>query len=78
MKQFEVGKWYSMSSPCDHECIWSYQVISRTEKTIILSDGKEEKRCRISRHSSEFFKAEAVYPLGSYSMCPILVADKEV
>ena len=75
MMKFEVGKVYSMRSNCDHNCIWSYTVVERTEKTIIISDGKEVKKCRINKQSTEFFKAEAVYPLGSYSMCPILVAD---
>lgn len=76
MKQFEIGKSYSMSSCCDHNCIWTYTVVARTAKTVTLSDGKKEKKCRINKQSSEFFKAEAVYPLGQYSMCPILTAEK--
>ena len=75
MAKFEIGKVYSMSSPCDHNCTWTYTVAARTAQTITLYDGKIFKKCRISKQSSEFFKAEAVYPLGSYSMCPILVAN---
>lgn len=77
MKTFEIGKNYSMRSACDYNCIWTYTVIARTAQTITLSDGKETKKCRISKQYSEYNKAETVFPLGSYSMCPILTAEKE-
>ena len=77
MKTFEIGKTYSMSSPCDHNCIWTYTVTARTAQTITISDGKETKKCRINKMNSEYNKAETVFPLGSYSMCPILTAEKE-
>lgn len=76
MTKFETGNTYTMSSPCDHNCVWSYKVISRTAKTITLSDGKETKKCRINAAYSEYNKTETVFPLGQYSMCPILTADK--
>ena len=75
MKTFEIGKNYSMTSPCDHNCVWTYTVVARTAQTITITDGKKVQKCRISKQSSQFFNAEAVYPLGSYSMCPILVSD---
>ena len=78
MTTFEIGKTYSMSSPCDHNCIWTYTVIARTAQTITLSDGKETKKCRINKMYSEYNKAETVFPLGQYSMCPVLTAEKEV
>lgn len=78
MKKFEIGKNYNMRSVCDHNCIWSFTVIARTAQTIILFDGKKEKKCRISKQYSEWNKAETVFPLGQYSMCPILTAEKEV
>ena len=74
MKTFEIGNTYSMFSPCDQNCVWSYKVIDRTEKTITITDGKDVKKCRISRDYSEYNKAETVFPLGKYSMCPILTA----
>lgn len=40
MIKFKVGCYYVMRSPCDHECIWVYKVISRTAKTITLYDGE--------------------------------------
>lgn len=78
MTKFEIGKKYSMSSPCDHNCIWTYTVIARTAQTITLSDGEKTKKCRINKMYSEYNKAETVFPLGQYSMCPILTAEKEV
>lgn len=74
MKKFEIGKTYSMRSACDHECVWSYKVVDRTAQTITLTDGKKTLKCRIIKVLSECCNAESVYPLGKYSMCPILRA----
>ena len=43
MKKFEVGKQYSMSSICDHNCIWTYTVTTRTAQTITITDGTAVK-----------------------------------
>lgn len=75
MKKFEVGKSYSMRSACDYNCVWTYTVTERTAQTITISDGKVSKKCRISKDVSEYRNAETVYPLGKYSMCPMLSAD---
>jgi hypothetical protein len=66
-----------MNSPCDQDCWWYYTVTARTANTITLArENGEVQRCRINKRDTEFFKAEAVRPLGSYSMCPILTAEK--
>ena len=75
MKTFNVGETYSMFSPCDQNCRWTYTVTARTAQTITLSDGEKVKKCRISKLYTEYNKAETVFPLGQYSMCPILSAD---
>lgn len=78
MKQFIIGQVYECRSLCDYDCVWSYKVIERTASTITLknqSTGKMQKN-RISARTSQYFGAETVYPLGKYSMCPILTADK--
>ena len=75
MKQFEIGKEYSMASVCNQDCVWSYTVIARTAQTITITDGKETKKCRIVPVLSGHRDAESVYPLGKYSMAPILSAD---
>lgn len=74
MRKFEVGKNYSVHSICDHNCVWTYTVTARTASTITITDGKEVKKCRISKKISEYRGAESIYPLGNYSMCPILSA----
>lgn len=75
-KQFKVGQKYSMRSACDHECIWTYTVISRTTSMVTLKDDRGNViRCRISKKLSEFCGCECVKPLGSYSMAPILRAE---
>lgn len=70
VKKFKVGKTYSTRSACDHECIFSFEVIKRTEKQLTL------------KHHNEVFKRgvylydgkEHCRPLGYYSMCPIISA----
>ena len=74
MKKFEIGQTYTMRSICNHEAIWSYTVTARTAQTITLTDGKETKRCRISKAATQYRDAETVYPLGQYSMAPSLTA----
>ena len=75
MKRFEVGNEYSMRSACDHNCVWTYTVIDRTEHTITITDGDKIQKCRISKRTSEYRDAETVLPLCRYSMCPMLSAD---
>lgn len=77
MKAFEIGKTYTMRSIGDHDCVWTYTVTKRTPKTITITDGKEIKTCRVNAKTSELFNAESIYPLGRYSMCPVLSADSE-
>lgn len=77
MKTFEVGKTYTMRSIGDHDCVWTYTVVKRTAKTITISDGQETKTCRVNAKTSEIRNAESIYPLGRYSMSPVLSADAE-
>ena len=74
MNTFEINKTYSMRSICDHECVWTYTVVARTATTITITDGKETKKCRINKAISEYRNAETIFPLGRYSMCPVLSA----
>ena len=68
---FEVGVTYSMRSVCDYDCEWKRTVFKRTAKTVTFTDGK---RCKISIHSID--GNEYCRPLGSYSMAPILSAER--
>ena len=79
MTQFEVGKRYGMRSICDSDCWWYYTVIERTACTVTLkSDRGEVIKCRINKAISAIHGAEACRPLGTYSMCPTLTAEKVI
>jgi hypothetical protein len=49
-------------------------VTERTAQTITVTDGKEVKKLRISKKYSQYRDAETVFPLGQYSMAPMLTA----
>ena len=68
MTTFQVGKTYTTRSACDHNCVFSVVVASRTAKTIKTADGKT---LRIGMYDG----AEFVKPMGSYSMAPIVCAS---
>lgn len=72
-KQFQVGTTYGARSLCDYDCIFTFTVTKRTDKTVWLkaSDGRiKSRRVRI------WDGVEACDPQGRYSMSPILTADK--
>lgn len=77
MVRFEIGKVYECRSICDYDCVWTYTVIARTASTITIVDNHTRKiqRNRILGFSKQF-GVETVYPLGNYSMCPSLSADR--
>jgi len=76
MKKFEIGKTYKMWSPCDHNCTWEYEVISRTSKTVTL---KLLEFFSTSTHRINVYgDFETVLPLGKYSMSPSLRAENIV
>lgn len=70
MNKFEAGKTYSTRSICDHNCIITVEVISRTAKTIKAKADGGVKTFRIA----EYQGVEYVKPWGSYSMAPIVRA----
>ena len=72
--KFVVGKTYQVRSMCDWDCIFSFDVVSRTEKTVILKKRGDTYRRKIYVVDD----VEWCIPLGNYSMCPIITADKEI
>ena len=70
MIKFEVNKKYWTRSACDHDCIFTMEVISRTEKTIKADVDGAVKTLRIKTDS----RGEYVLPYGRYSMCPVIEA----
>lgn len=69
MAKFETGKTYFTRSVCDHDCVIRVTVASRTAKTIKTSEGK-------TLRIAEWQGVEQVKPWGSYSMAPIVSADR--
>lgn len=77
MIQFETGKIYSCFSPCNFDCRWWYKVVSRTVKTItVVNELGETKRCGIAKRESEINGCECAFPLGRYSLAPMLTAKQ--
>lgn len=69
--QFQVGKTYSTRSICDSECVYSFQILKRTEKCVWINrNGKPTRRTvRVDRDG-----VESIDPHGRYSMSPVLRA----
>ncbi len=72
MKTFEVGKTYWTRSAGDHECIFSFEILARTAKTVtIAKHGKRVRRgLRIANDVEQFM------PFGNYSMAAVITADR--
>ena len=70
--KFIPGYTYSATSPCDHECVWTFTVVARTAKFVTIDDGEKLRRVgvKVSRD------AEYALPFGSYSMCPVIRAER--
>lgn len=74
MRKFEVGKTYQTRSACDYDCIFSYTVISRTERSVTLETNRGTVRRGVKPNYDK--TAEMCLPEGRYSMCPVITADK--
>jgi len=74
MTKFIPGETYYDRSACDHDCIFSFTIISRTAKTITFEyHGETKKRGLYVYDGVEQFR-----PFGTYSMCAIVGADRRV
>lgn len=67
--QFEAGKTYYTRSVCDHDHIIRVKIVGRTAKTVKTDKGKT---FRVYVYDG----VERFKPWGSYSMCPIIGADR--
>ena len=73
--KFETGKKYFCRSICDSDCVFEFEVVKRTEKTITIKNWMgETKRKKITIENG----IEYIYPLGQYSMAPTLRSNKVV
>lgn len=76
--KFEVNKTYSALSACDTGCVFSFTVISRSDKFIRVRMSNEEKRLGVKVADLQDIGGEGRYeyvrPLGTYSMAPVITA----
>ena len=79
MIKFEVGKAYTMRFICDSDSMCQLKVVGRTEKTVTLEKvpGYSQTTFRV-KVSPVFGDVEFIMPMGSYSMAPILKAERVV
>ena len=77
MKKFEVGKTYYTRSACNHDCVYSFKIMKRTEKSVTFTDaiGKQYRRKVCESHFGE--REEIMYPYGHYSMAPCVGATDD-
>lgn len=75
MAKFETGQTYATRSACDHNCIFSFEIISRTAQFAVIkgTDGKQSRR---KIHVDSL--GEWMEPLGRYSMAPSLRAADDL
>lgn len=75
-KTFQVGKTYSTRSACDYDCVFSWTVISRTAKRMVLEDRHgHQKTVGIGRYYTG--DMESAKPQGTFSMCPVITPEDE-
>jgi hypothetical protein len=73
MTQFQVGRTYWTRSACDHDCVFSFEIIARTAKTVTINNGRD----RITKRGISVYDGiEQFKPFGSYSMAAIISADR--
>ena len=70
MKKFTAGQQLETRSACDHNCIFTAEVVKRTAKFVTIKVRGELKRCGVTEHDG----AEMIFPFGRYSMAPIFRA----
>jgi hypothetical protein len=67
---FAVGKTYRCRSICDYDCIFSFTVTARTDKTVTITVHGKPVRRKVRLSDG----VEAIDPHGRYSMSPVLRA----
>lgn len=73
---FEVGKRYYCRSICDYNCVWTFEVVSRTDRSVRIRE-LGGQRPPSTRKIRTWSGAETCLPFGSYSMAPTLSAERE-
>ena len=74
---FQPGRYYFCRSVCDHSCVWVYRVVRRTAKSVWISEVRNGIESKPARKAISHWRGEEqCKPSGSYSMAPILGAER--
>lgn len=72
MKKFEIGKTYFTTSACDHNCVFTVEIVKRTAQTVTFRRDGQERRAKIfTDDNGEYIVPER------YSMAPVFRACRE-
>lgn len=71
---FQVGNTYSARSIGDYDCIWTFEVVSRTARFITIRNLSDGSTCRVGVRTWD--GDEIASPLGTYSMSPTIRASR--
>lgn len=74
--EFKIGENYYHMWAGDYDLITKYKVLQRTEKTVTLEQWDDKKK--VVKKIKVYEGVEQVHPTGTYSMAPILKAEKLV
>ena len=72
--RFEAGKTYNARSICDHECVWIFEIVRRTEKSVWVKGCKRDGEI-VRRRVQVWNGHESFKPFGVYSMSPTCMAE---
>lgn len=70
--KFEIGRTYSCRSIADYECVWTFQVVSRTAKFVTIKQPNNLHSVKVG--IKIFQDSEYCHPFGKFSMAPSLYA----
>ena len=71
--KFIAGNKYSCNSICDQDANWTFEIIKRTAKSVWIKDFYSGETVRKAINLYE--DIEQIFPLGQYSMAPVLKAS---
>lgn len=73
MKKFEEGKTYYSRSVCNHDCIFTIEVVKRTAKTVTyIYKGKQRRSTiKLDENGNEWIRPD------NYSMAPVFRAERQ-
>jgi hypothetical protein len=67
---FAPGMTVTARSACDSDCVWSFEVVSRTAKfvTLLEDDGTRRRVGVLTDQNGD----EWARPFGTFSLCPVV------